>query len=114
MSEHFSPAELSNGDRIVIDPSASGGGVRQMAVHLHRKDGRTDSVLLPYPDAGLGGGRIIVSPSERLAVLSIYSGQSEEAYELFRIADGFTRVGGLGYQLGEFASYCFSPDESLL
>ncbi len=114
MSEHFAPAELSNGDRIVLDPSASGGGMRQMALHLRRKDGSTRSVLLPYPRAGLGGGRIIVSPSEQMAVLSIYSGQSEEGYELFNIADAITRVGGLGYEFGEFASYCFSPDETLL
>ena len=113
-SNDIAPANLANGSRIDVDPWAFGDGRRQVAVRLLRKDGSADSVPLPYPRAGLAGGRIIVSPSERLAVLSIYSGQSEEGYELFGIADRLTHLGSLGYQIGEFASYCFSPDESLL
>ena len=114
MSENFETAGLSDGSRILVEVSASDSGKSQVAVQLLRKNGSSEIVLLPYPSAGLSGGRIILSPSERFAVLSTYSGQSEEAFELFEIANGLTKVGGLGYQFGEYASFCFSPDESLL
>jgi hypothetical protein len=113
MSKDFAPVELASGGRLSVEVSAPGNGGR-LAVQLRRNDGSVDAVLLPYPRAGLGGGHILLSPSERFAVLSMFSGQSEEAYELFRIADGITRVGGLGYQFCEAASYCFSPDETSL
>jgi hypothetical protein len=71
-------------------------------------------VDLPYPQLGLAGGRIILSPSERFAVLSMFSGQSEEGYELFRVGDDIERLAGLPYQYGEVASFCFSEHEDLL
>ena len=54
------------------------------------------------------------SPSGRLALLSMFSGQSEEGYELFRLGPGITKVAGLRYRLGEAASSAFSPDEARL
>jgi hypothetical protein len=44
----------------------------------------------------------------------MFSGQSEEGHELFTLADGLKRVAGLSYQYGEGASFCFSPDETIL
>jgi len=44
-------------------------------------------VELPYPSAGIGGGRLLKSPSEGHVVLSLYSGQSEEGYEVFAQSD---------------------------
>jgi hypothetical protein len=114
MNEDITPVELSNGARIVIQTSAPVSSTSRVSVQLRLKDGAVDEVLLPYPRAGLGGGRIIVSPSERFALFAMFSGQSEEAYELFGIGRGITRVAGLSYQFGEGASYCFSPDEKFL
>ena len=42
-----------------------------------------DPIVLPYPDRGVGGGQFVLSPSERTAILSLYSGQSEQGYEVF-------------------------------
>jgi hypothetical protein len=44
----------------------------------------------------------------------MYSGQSEEGYELFQIGDGIARVSGLPYVFGDGAGFCFSADESIL
>jgi hypothetical protein len=57
---------------------------------------------------------IFLSPSERFVVLSVFSGQSEERYDLFRVDEGLERVGGVPYQFGEVANYCFSEDEAFL
>lgn len=103
---------LSNGTHLVAMLPSTAEGV--VAVQLRRGGRVVDEVRLPYPRAGLAGGRWIISPLERFAVLSVYSGQSEEGYELFRLGDGITRTTGLSYQFGEAASFCFSADEAVL
>ncbi len=42
---------------------------------------------MPYPMEGYGGGILIVSPAEKYLVFSYFSGQSEEGFVLFDIAD---------------------------
>ena len=112
MSDEIQPVTLSDGTSIAaVRPRATRG---PLAVRLLRASRVVDEVTLPYPRAGLAGGRLIVSPTERFVVLSMFSGQSEEGYELFRLADGITRVASLPYQFGEAASFCFSPDESVV
>lgn len=109
--EHFEHLDLCDGTRIVVMPTDERG-----VLTIQRR--RTDSVLcqieLPYPSAGVGGARVVASPSERLALISLYSGQSEEAYELLDIVDGLRRIAGQDYQFGQAASYCFSTDESVV
>ena len=79
------------------------------------KDEEVVSVArIPYPRRGLAGGRIIVSPSERLALLATFSGQSEQAYDLFQVAGGIEKIASMSYEVGESASYGFSQDEDLL
>jgi hypothetical protein len=114
MSEEFQGAALSDGRRVSVVLRGSVADPDGIGVQLLRDDVVIDEVLLPFPNAGLGGGHIVLSSSERFALLSTFSGQSEEGYELFRLDDRITLVARLSYQFGEAASYCFSPDESLL
>lgn len=68
---------------------------------------------LPYPSAGYGGSEVVVSPDERTAAMFVYSGQSQVAYELFRIdakKGSIERVSGMPYEVGEGGAPVFSPD----
>jgi len=111
MSEDIQPASLSNGATLTAEIS---DGARFITVRLLRDQRTTAETTIPYPRLGVAGGSFILSPSERFAVLSMFSGQSEEGYELFRIDGSVSRVGRLPYQYGEAASFCFSADESIL
>ena len=110
----FSPALLSTGARleaVVRDGRAASPGI---AVQLVAAVGEPAAVLLPYPGAGVGGGRFILSQTETFAVLAMFSGQSEERYDLLALREGIRRVGGIDYVFGEAATYAFSPDDRLL
>ena len=68
-----------------------------------------------YPLAGYGGGTLLLSLSEKYLLFSYYSGQSEEAFVLFKIDDyGLESVYESGYLCGEDARYFFSNNENLL
>ena len=120
----FTPVMLSTGEQLVVSLPSRWAGAWYAWVSKRFdyvimlqivKDGAVlDQASVPYPSAGIGGGRLLVSPSERFVVLSMFSGQSEERYDLFKLSGGLRHVGGLNYQLGEVASYAFSPDEALL
>lgn len=72
---------------------------------------------LPFscPPGGYGGGTLLLSPSERYLIFSFFSGESEEAFSLFRIEDSsLVSVFDSGYLYGEGASYIFSDDETVL
>lgn len=71
--------------------------------------------LVPYPLEGYGGGTLVLSLSEKYLLFSYYSGQSEEAFTLFRI-NGYELepVYESGYLRGEGASYIFSNSEEFL
>ena len=113
MGEHIASASLSADRSLEADVRGEGPGAA-ITVRLRRGQELLGEVTLPYPKAGLAGGHFVLSPSQHLAVLSIFSGQSEEGYELFRLNDSIARITGLPYQVGEFASFCFSSDEALL
>lgn len=105
----FEQLELSDDTRIVVTvlPRWEGITVRRLD-----DEGVLEQIDFPCPTAGIGGGRIIASPSERLILISLFSGQSEEGYELFVLDNGMRKVASQEYEFGESASYCFSPDES--
>ena len=69
---------------------------------------------IPYPSLGYDGGALYLSPSEKYLLFPYYSGQSEEAFTLFRISDTFELVYQSDYLGGEAASYSFSKDEKML
>jgi hypothetical protein len=56
--EDFAPVELSDGSSLVVDLNSG----NEIIFQLHRRDGTVEQIHLTYPSAGLGGGRIIVSP----------------------------------------------------
>ena len=71
--------------------------------------------MVPYPSAGYGGGSLWLSFSEKYLLFAYYSGESEEAYCLFRIEDGGLKlVYASGYRCGEGASYAFADNETFL
>lgn len=79
--------------------------------------GGETKVRLPaaYPSAGYGGGALSLSASEGYLLFSYCSGQSEEAFIVFRIAgDDLEPVYESGYLFGEGAGYLFSDDEAFL
>lgn len=75
---------------------------------------KLSELRLPYPLAGYGGHDLVVSPSERLLAVFLYSGQGEVGYELLDLVGGLSHLGGLPYVFGEGDAPVFSPDESLL
>lgn len=65
---------------------------------------------LPSPSCGVGGMELAVSPDATWAALWLYSGQSEEGYEVFSLPS-LARIGALPCQAGKSGSPCvFSPD----
>lgn len=79
-------------------------------------DGETvHSFPVPYPSAGYGGGTLLLSSSEQYLLFSYYSGQSEEAYSLFKIDNCYLKlIYESGYLYGEGASYMFFGNENFL
>ena len=77
--------------------------------------GRTLHKILPsYPEGGYGGGSLYLSPCDSYLIFSYYSGQSQEAFNLYRISDKLEMVYEMPYICGEAASYGFSTDEKIL
>lgn len=87
------------------------GGV---AVELQAADGSVQRIDLPYPPAGVGGLELVASPDERFAALLVYSGQSEQGYELFSLEPTLHHVSRLPYVQGEGLAPVFSPDSRYL
>ncbi|MDR0286956.1 MAG: hypothetical protein LBI03_04505 [Clostridiales bacterium] len=79
-------------------------------------DGKVlSSLSISYPSAGYADGSLYLSPSKSYLLFSYYSGQSEEAFTLFKIIDyKLETVFELPYSAGEAASYNFSQDEKFL
>jgi len=70
---------------------------------------------LPFPRRGYAGGSLCVSPVGTYLLFAYYSGQSEEAFMLFKIKqNALEMVFESPYRYGEAASYGFSDDEKLL
>lgn len=64
----------------------------------------------PIMRAGIGGVELVVSPDERYAALFVYSGQSEQGYDLFELAPKLRQLDGLAYVPGEGLAPFFAPD----
>jgi len=69
---------------------------------------------IPYPRKGYAGGSLLLSESSAYLLFAYYSGQSEEAFVLFKVRDKLETVFETPYLYGEAASYGFSKDEKLL
>jgi len=69
---------------------------------------------LPYPSLGYGGGSLFLSPSESYLLFAYYSGQSEEAFVLFKIGSGLEMVFATDYFYSDAACYSFFMDEKIL
>lgn len=99
--------EARDGTQIHLELAAA-GGLRVVAEgSAERKE-----VVLPYPSGGIGGHRFVLSPSERWLAFAHYSGQSEEAYQLFDYPD-LERRWSVNYVFGEsgIGMPAFTPDE---
>jgi hypothetical protein len=49
-----------------------------------------------------------------MALVAMFSGQSEEGYVLLGVDDGVKKLSEQPYVFGETASYCFSSDETVV
>jgi hypothetical protein len=114
MNDLIPSSPLRDGRQIEVEVSGPSDSMSAVAIRVTRDGKVISEVDLPYPRPGLAGGRIILSPSEHLAVVSMFSGQSEESYELFWVGNEIKRVTGIPYQYGEVASFCFSEHEDVL
>ena len=108
----FADAALGGAYQIVAEMPSSTG---RLTVRVLEGQTPLCSIELPYPGGGLGGGTFVVSPTGRYAILSIFSGQSEQGYELFKL-DGeriekIEHVGSLPYVIGMGADFAFAPGE---
>jgi hypothetical protein len=110
----FAPVTVSNGDRFVLQLPDSGGGTNAITLLRERGTREVERLTWPYPTAGLGGGGLTPSPSEKLLLFSCFSGQSEEAYRVISIGSAMRELCACEYRFGEAASYAFSPDEQVL
>src|SRR5690242_13282322 len=73
-------------------------------------DGATSEIVLPCPQLGYGGHELVVSPEEDYLALYLFSGQSEQGWELFSLVPELRHVGSLPYVEGEGDPPQFSPD----
>src|SRR5262245_41871257 len=72
--------------------------------------GATGEIVLPYPQFGHGGHELVVSPNEDYLALYLFSGQSEQGWELFSLVPELRHVGSLPYVEGEGDPPQFSLD----
>ena len=72
--------------------------------------GATGEIVLPYPRRGYGGHELVVSPNEDYVALYLFSGQSEQGWELFSLVPALRHMGSLPYVEGEGDPPQFSPD----
>lgn len=107
----FAPRTLSDGATIQLEVDDGAGGLllRETVDGMLARE-----AALPYPGGGLSGGYLLVSPTERYVLVAMFSGQSEDGFELFERGTVLKRVFGQEYVAGEASSYAFSDDESVL
>jgi hypothetical protein len=72
------------------------------------------TIELPYLPGGYGGHELVVSPDERYLALYLYSGQSQQGWELFELAPQLRHLPGLPYVRGMGDAVQFSPDGAWL
>jgi hypothetical protein len=64
-------------------------------------DDASSEIVLPYPHAGYGGHKLVISPDESHLALYLFSGQSEQGWELFSLVPTLRHLGCLPYVDGE-------------
>src|SRR5262245_14852795 len=69
--------------------------------------------VLSYPHLGFGGHALVVSADESYLALFLFSGQSEQGWELFELPS-LKHLGGLPYSEGEGDAPRFSSDSKWL
>jgi hypothetical protein len=95
----------SRGELIRVDRSGS-----EIAVILEAPNGEALArAALRYPSGG-PGAELLLSPNERYLALYLYSGQSEEGYELFYFRPLLEHICSFGLVPGE-GYVAFSSDE---
>lgn len=100
---------LSDGKSVVLDDDDD------IIVSLVSNNKTEDIFVIPYPSGGYGGGSLQLSPSKQYLIFSYYSGESEEAFSLFKIEDGKLKfLYDSGYLYGEDAHYSFVDNEKML
>lgn len=100
---------LSDGQEIILDDDND--------IFLSIKSGNEiiHTLEVSYPSGGYGGGKLLLSPSKRYLLFSYFSGESEEAYIIFRICNSHLEsVYRSEYICAEGASYIFSQSEEFL
>jgi hypothetical protein len=108
---HAEPMRLHDGGRVDVTLSGRDG---ILITRTGASGSLVDAVRRTAPDDWFAGGGTLLSPSQRYLVLHYYGGQSEEAFVLVDLTGGLSIVGAPGYQVGEHASYAFSPGETRL
>lgn len=100
---------LTNGRKVLLEDDDD------IILSLVSNDNVENTFEIPYPSGGYGGGSLLVSPSEKYLVFSYFSGESEEAFSLFKIESGRLKfIYDSGYMYGEDAHYSFVNDERIL
>ena len=102
---------LGDGSRVgLAEPPMTSQRLR-----LERRRGRVTlaSAALPYPAAGLGGGRFVASPSGRWLLFSYHSGQTEEGFVVLEAEDLRVHV-AQPYLPGVTATFGFDEAERAL
>jgi hypothetical protein len=86
-----------------------------IALSLVSNDKEESRFEIAYPSGGYGGGSLHLSPSKKYMIFSYFSGESEEAFFLFKIENQELKfIYDSGYLYGEGADYCFVDDERIL
>ncbi len=80
-----------------------------LTVELER-NGAVSRVVLPMPRKGYGGHELVVAPDEQHAALYLFSGQSEQGWELFALTPTLQHRVGLPMTFGEGSAPVFSSD----
>lgn len=100
---------LADGRKVVLEDEDN------ILLSLVANDEVESTFQVSYPSAGYGGGSLLLSPSEHYLVFSYFSGESEEAFMLFKIDNkGLKFLYDSGYLYGEDANYCFVNKEKIL
>ncbi len=108
-TETITPLQLSDGR--VVSVCTTDDPIR---LKIEKAGSVDDSLEIPYPRSGFAGGCLTASPRETFVAFCFYSGQSEECFQLFRLAPKLYQVVASGYLFGEASSCAFSPDEKIL
>ena len=108
--EDFTDAVILSDERQVILEDED-----EIAISLVLKDNVKNIFRFACPSGGYGGGSLLLSPSEKYLIFSYFSGESEEAFALFKIEEDYLKLlYDSKYLYGEDANYNFMDHEKFL